>query len=108
MLLAAGILTGIYLLRPPCLIYRTTGFFCAGCGTRRMVAALLRGDLAGAWGYNPFMFVFLPLAALYALWEAHRYVRGKSPLYRTKWARAGGIGVLSIALVFTVVRNLQF
>lgn len=107
LLAAAVVLMGIYWLRPPCLILKYTGFTCAGCGTQRMVTALLHGDMAGAWGHNPFMFVCLPAAALYALWEAHRYVRGKRPLYRTKAAPIILIAVLFAALVFAVLRNLQ-
>ncbi len=110
---AAGLLCGlalcaggIYLLRPPCLIYQCTGLYCAGCGTQRMAAALLQGDIPRAFSHNPFMFIALPLGALYALWEGWRYGAGKPPLYKRKGARWVFLGVLLLAAAFTLLRNL--
>ena len=104
---AAAMLVGIYLLRPPCLILRATGLQCAGCGTQRMVTALLHGDLSGAWGYNPFMFLCLPLTGVYVLWEARRYVNRKPPLYKTRAVQTAFLALLFLAMVFIVLRNLQ-
>ena len=61
---------GLLLLRPSCLILEYTGFYCAGCGTQRMVLALLRGDLKSAAGLNIFMLAALPAAGIYAAIEA--------------------------------------
>ncbi len=105
LLLGAG-LVGVYLLRPPCLILKLTGLSCAGCGTQRMIACLLRGDLAGAWGYNPFMLLCLPLSGAYLLWEVLRYARGKPPLYKKKGTQAAFLAVLLLGAAFMVFRNL--
>lgn len=104
--LAAAFLLVVFVLRPPCVILETTGYYCAGCGGQRMISALLEGDLLGAFRYNPFLFVFLPLAGVYAITEAVRYVRGKPPLFRSKRFAAVLISILILALVFTVLRNL--
>ncbi|MBR5453443.1 MAG: DUF2752 domain-containing protein [Clostridia bacterium] len=40
----------------PCPIYSLTGCLCPGCGATRMCFSLLRGDVAAAVGYNPFLF----------------------------------------------------
>lgn len=113
LLQAAGVLLGLVLacvlllaLGPPCLILESTGYYCAGCGGQRMIAALLQGDLLGAFRHNPFLFFALPLAGAYAVWEAARYVRQKRPLFRSKRFAAVLIAVLVLALVFTVLRNL--
>ena len=37
----------LYALRPPCLILSSTGYYCAGCGTQRMIASLLQGLQGG-------------------------------------------------------------
>lgn len=110
---AAGLLIGLgaaflllYRLGTPCLVTRLTGITCAGCGTQRMFSALLRGDMAGAFRQNPFMFILLPLAGCYLLWECGHYIRGKSPLYARRgftWALAA---VLALAAAFTLLRNL--
>lgn len=97
---------GILALRPECLILKYTGWFCAGCGTQHMALALLRGDLPGAAAENLFMLIALPATAAYALWEAIRYTRGKPPLFRKKAFLPALCGVLALATVFTVLRNL--
>ena len=51
-----GAVTGRYL---PCLYHRFTGWLCPTCGVSRMFLALLRGDIAAAFAYNPVMFVLL-------------------------------------------------
>ncbi len=96
----------VYLLRPPCLILQHTGLYCAGCGTQRMVTALLQGDIPRAFSHNPFMFLALPLGAIYALWEGWRYGFGKPPLYKRKGTRLAFLGVLLLAAAFTLLRNL--
>lgn len=50
---------------PQCTLYRLTGIKCPGCGSQRMLHALLHGDLAAAWGYNAFLLCALPVIALY-------------------------------------------
>ncbi len=111
---AAGALLGlgalfvfvVFVLRPPCLILKATGFYCAGCGGQRMIWAALRGDMAGAFRQNPFLFCALPLTAAYVLAEAVRYVQKKRPLYKSGRFTAV-LGTLAVlALVFTVLRNL--
>ncbi len=44
-LLVLGLALGaVLLLRPGCVIFEATGFYCAGCGTQRMLLALLGGE----------------------------------------------------------------
>ncbi len=42
-----------------------TGLECPGCGSQRMVYALLHGDFAGAWEANPFLLSALPLIGVW-------------------------------------------
>lgn len=106
--LAGLALLGVLILifSPHCLILESTGYYCAGCGTQRMVRALLRGDLAGAARQNLLMLIGLPLCGLYLLAEAVRYVRGKRPLCRSRAFLPVAAGALALAGVFTVLRNL--
>lgn len=102
--LSAGIL--LYALRPPCLILKTTHFYCAGCGTQRMLSALLQGDFSKAFRQNPFMFFLLPCAAGCLIAEAARYVQKKRPLYKGRFFPVALFTVLIASLLFTVLRNL--
>ena len=109
-LLPLGIVLGglafVVLLHPPCPILGLTGLYCPGCGGQRMVLAALHGDLGSAFRFNPFLFVVLPLLALYGLAEAVRYVRGQPPLARRKGVRIA-LGAAAVgAIAFMVLRNL--
>ena len=52
---------------PQCLFHRITGYQCVGCGTQRMLHALLHGDFTAAFRANAFAFCALP-AILFLLW----------------------------------------
>ena len=104
--LLAVFLLVVFLLQPPCLILETTGYYCAGCGGQRMFYALLRGDIAGAFHYNPFLFVFLPLAGAFLAVDTVRYVQGKKLLSKSKLFPVLLAAVLLLALLFTILRNL--
>ena len=102
-LLAAGVF--LLIVQPPCLIHRVTGYLCPACGTTRMLSALLHLDFAAALQLNPFMLFALPLAAVWLVLEAARYIQGKRPLLYRRWAVALWAAVLCIAVVFAVWRN---
>ena len=57
---------------PKCMFNVLTGLQCAGCGSQRMVHALLHGDLSSAWHYNAFLLCLLPLLAVMAFAAAFR------------------------------------
>ncbi len=50
-----------------CLFKRITGIPCASCGLTRGVLSVLRGDLAGAWLYNPLAITLLGIAVAWLL-----------------------------------------
>ena len=104
----ALLLLGVFLLlvHPPCLIYAATGLQCPGCGTTRMVQALLRRDFAAAFRLNAFMCFFLPVSGVWLFIEAVRYVQGKKPLLYRRWAVVFWSAMFCAALVFAVWRNL--
>ncbi len=106
LLALASALALLLALKPPCLILKYTGFYCAGCGVQRMLSALLRGDLAGAAAQNLFMLLFLPAAGAYLLAEAWRYGAGKRLLCRSRAFAPLLVGILLLAGAFTVLRNL--
>ncbi len=104
MLVVLGV--ALLFIQPPCLIHAVTGLQCPGCGTTRMLSALLRLDFAGAFQLNAFMLFFLPGCGVWLLLEAVRYVRGKKPLLYRRWAVVLWGAVFCAALVFAVWRNL--
>src|SRR6266545_5010240 len=97
----------------PCLLKQTTGLSCPFCGTTRMAAAMLRGDLGAAWGFNAPMTVIGPAVAVavgYQLlaWALERSRIVKIPRLRLssrdERTLTAGLGV--VMLVYGVLRNL--
>ena len=44
---------------PKCFLYQLTGYKCPGCGSQRMLHAVLHGDMAEAFRYNAFLVLVL-------------------------------------------------
>ena len=94
---------------PQCLLYQTTGIYCAGCGATRAVHALLHGRVLEALRDNALFVTALPLllflAGSHALaaWQNNAWpkiiVEERSLLRR-------GLGLLLLMLSFMALRNL--
>ena len=70
----------------PCLVKLWTGWECVGCGLTRGCRALLRGDLAATWAFNPLTFFVAGYCALRLLRALAGVLRGREwpgPLPRT-------------------------
>ncbi|MCR5676214.1 MAG: DUF2752 domain-containing protein [Lachnospiraceae bacterium] len=90
----------------PCPVKLLTGYSCPGCGISHLFLSLAKFDLAGAFSANPFVFVLLPFALLYAFYRAHVYV--KNGVTEFSIAETAVFTILLIAAVlFAVLRNLN-
>lgn len=92
---------------PICSFYLVTGFRCPGCGGLRAAHALLHGDIAGAWKYNPLVVLLGPWFAYGVIMWAGANVSGCALwpgrwLYSLPFLVLIGIG----AIIFAVLRNL--
>jgi len=98
----------------PCPFRALTGWECPFCGGTRLGAALLHGDVAGAFAFNPVVFVSLVLGVVVgALWviEALGGPRVRPPASWSSaarrvrpaiwWSLAG-----LLAALYVVLRNL--
>ena len=94
---------------------RLTGWQCPLCGGTRMGAALLHGDLAGAYAFNPLALVTMTvLGALAVVWAieiaggpAARPARSLTKRLQQVPAVAWLLIALVLAVVYTVLRNLD-
>ena len=95
-----------YLFYPRCPVFAALHLLCPGCGSTRALAALLHGDLPTALHQNMLFVLLLPSLIGYALlcgwraWRAERYHFPAPPQIVT-------YGILALAVVFTLLRNLQ-
>lgn len=109
-LLAGGASLSLFLVtqvfKIPCPILHFTGFYCGGCGGSRMISAILRGDIAGAFRSNALLMLLSPPAIVYLILEGYRYILLKPPLYRKKWVLICLIIAAVLTAAFTLLRNL--
>ena len=92
---------------PRCPVLVATGLQCAGCGSQRAIHALLHGDLAAAWHFNPLLTVALPYVALGYLVEWRARQQGAWLRFRkTAYGTPAIYAVAVVLVVFTVTRNL--
>jgi len=96
-------------LYPQCLLYKTTGLYCAGCGATRALYALLHGRFLEALHDNALFITALPIGLWLAVpylikawqFQAWPQVRIKSK----SLIRTGG-EAFAVMLVFMALRNL--
>lgn len=89
---------------PRCPVLMFTGLKCPGCGSQRMIHALLHGDIAGAFRYNAMLLMMLPLILALVCAEPlrHRCPR----FYMALNSNAIIITALILIGVWTIARNL--
>ncbi|WP_024936739.1 DUF2752 domain-containing protein [Actinomadura welshii] len=92
---------------PGCPFLALTGFYCPGCGMTRLVYALTHGHLGAAFGFNPLLFVMLPVFAyLYVRWTV-RTAQGL-PMRSALLRPAVAYSFVGVLIVYWIVRNLPF
>jgi hypothetical protein len=92
---------------PRCLLYQATGIQCPGCGGLRATHALLHGDIAAAFRFNPLLFVLAPLLLYLAAREVAHYIfkqEWPTPFRKpwTAWA------LFAVIILYSILRNLPF
>jgi hypothetical protein len=94
---------------PQCLLYRATGFYCAGCGATRALYALLHGRPLEALHDNALFVAALPwVAALAGLYLVDAWQRQEWPAWDVKPRTLGwsGLWIFLVMLLFMAARNL--
>jgi hypothetical protein len=66
-----------------CLLHRITHLPCPSCGSTRSVLALLNGEFAGAFYYNPLGYLILLLMILLPVWVVYDLIRRKESFIRS-------------------------
>jgi hypothetical protein len=94
-------------ISPPCIFHSLTGLHCAGCGATRALIALLRGDIAAAFGYNPlFMIVFVPVVLLAVLNELTIAAAGTGFRASINPGARTVVIIIAILVAYSLLRNI--
>ena len=111
-IMAAITFIGVYFIidpgksvwKPKCIFHSFTGLQCPGCGSQRMIHALLHGDFARAWDCNPFLMLLTPFIILLALTE---FMPLRLPRLFKALHRPATIIIFAVAIAgWTVARNI--
>ena len=90
---------------PRCPSKLITGYDCPGCGTQRALHALLHGDIAGAWRFNPYLFFAVPFLAT-VIWgsiDSLPLSEKMRKITHNKWV---AYGYIEAFIAWWIVRNI--
>jgi hypothetical protein len=88
---------------PRCPSKWLTGYDCPGCGTLRASHALLHGNFAAAWSYNPALFFAIPAIIFFS--GASHYKQGSLAKRICTSPHTTHIVVVAV-IAWWIVRNL--
>lgn len=91
-------------MAPKCTFKFLTGYDCPGCGSQRMLHALLHGDIAAAWQANAVLLCMIPLLAI-MIFAAMTRLRNPR-LYAVVNSLPVIISLLAITIIWTILRNI--
>lgn len=89
---------------PQCVFHRLTGLQCVGCGSQRMLHALLHGDMAGAFRANAFALISIPFI-VFLIWVDSERMR-RPELYRKVYSTKLIVCVGIAFAAWFVARNI--
>ena len=102
---------------PQCPSKLLTGYECPGCGSLRGIHALLNGNFAETWRFNPAIYFALALIAAIGMAGIHRTeaIASRMPCKMLHFSRrvaritdhyAFPLSILAATIIWTIVRNL--
>ena len=95
-------------LAPGCILQKTTGLHCPGCGMTRAAHALLHCDFRAAAGFNPVGIVLLPVALGCLGLEMIAWARGKPWPFRVMPGPKLSVFLAALVIGFAILRNLPW
>jgi len=99
-----------------CLFKQVTTIPCPSCGSTRSVLSLIKGDIAGAFYWNPFGLVLIAILLIAPLWISYDLISRKDTLFstysrtemqlRNKWIAIPAILIVIINWIWNINKGL--
>lgn len=91
----------------PCLFYKITGLYCAGCGISRMCLSILQAQFYQAFRWNPGVFVMIPVLLFYLISESYYDITQKEK--KNQKVRTVILSILIFYFIlYTILRNISY
>lgn len=103
---AFAVFIAVLLFRIPCLFYSITSLQCPGCGTTRMIYALLNLDFKSAFHYNPAIMLLSPVFVYMIIVNAISYIK-TGQFTNTKIYNIIVASSIVVLVIFTIYRNVD-
>ena len=108
-ILLIGVSYGLFVYRTgiavPCIFHKITGLMCPGCGISRACMSLLKGHIAEAFSYNPFLMLASPVI-LYLIVKCDLKYVSSGNYILNKPDTVITYVLIVIAIAFAVCRNI--
>lgn len=93
--------------RPVCLLKDITGIPCPTCGMTRSAQGFMAGDLSAAFGWNPLVFLAVPLLMIFCIYAAIT-VCFRLPRLRVTGVTRGEAMALRVGVVVLIAANWAY
>ncbi|WP_373693847.1 MULTISPECIES: DUF2752 domain-containing protein [Aequorivita] len=90
----------------PCPFHYLTGFHCPGCGSQRAIHLLFRGDIFGAFRFNPLMVLTIPILVYGLGITIVNWIFGTSYRFLLFYSKVFIFGYFALAVIYWVLRNI--
>lgn len=86
-----------------CLYKELFNIYCPGCGSTRMIKALINLEIYQAFRYNPLIFISIIITIIYIIYNAILYLKGKKLQIPSKKTI---ICIIILLLIYMILRNI--
>lgn len=91
------------LINYKCIFRELFGFYCAGCGTTRMLKSIFEFEFYKAFRYNSFLFILLIIGLIYIFYLIIYYIKeGKLKLPSLKVI----LIIIAMLFLYSILRNI--
>tara|TARA_R100000353_G_scaffold59254_1_gene46788 strand:- start:11652 stop:12080 length:429 start_codon:yes stop_codon:yes gene_type:complete len=91
----------------PCPFHYATGLHCPGCGSQRAIHLIFKGDILGAFRFNPLLVLTLPIVIYGLSITILNWVFKTKYRFKLFYSKLFIFGYFGLAILYWVLRNID-